>query len=218
MTKTALRWLERSLTVAAAATLLAGCADDVTLAPGPRFALASRLGAQRSTAQIGVAASVERGVAAAKLPGESREVNLGTCDSLRVPPASKLAFHAYASGVQVYRWSGTSWVFVEPSAHLFADAEGRGTVGTHYAGPTWQSVSGGKVVGTVLKRCTPDANAIPWLLLRAVADSGPGVFQRTKFIQRVNTVGGNAPAAPATLTGDVARVPYTAEYLFYREQ
>jgi len=37
-------------------------------------------------------------------------------------------------------------------------------------------------------------------------------------IQRVNTVGGNAPANPGSVTGEEARVPYTAEYFFYREQ
>jgi len=36
------------------------------------------------------------------------------------------------------------------------------------------------------------------------------------FIQRINTVGGNAPAAPGTVVGEEANVPYTAEYLFYR--
>ena len=36
------------------------------------------------------------------------------------------------------------------------------------------------------------------------------------FIQRVNTTGGIAPAAPGTTVGEEARVPYTAEYFFYR--
>jgi len=38
------------------------------------------------------------------------------------------------------------------------------------------------------------------------------------FIQRVNTVGGNAPAAAGTFVGEETRVPYSAEYLFYRAQ
>ena len=76
-------------------------------------------------------------------------------------------------------------------------------------------MSGGKLVGTVLEHCTPDPSAIAWLLLGAVSD-GPGVFQRVTFIQRVNTVGGNAPADPGSSTGEKARVPYTTEYFFYR--
>jgi hypothetical protein len=60
------------------------------------------------------------------------------------------------------------------------------------------------------------ADAIPWLLLRAVSTEGPGIFERTTFIQRVNTMGGAAPATAPTQAGQEARVPYTAEYYFYR--
>jgi hypothetical protein len=135
-----------------------------------------------------------------------------------VPESTKLAFHTFATGVQIYRWSGSAWVFVAPSAQLFADAEGTGVVGNHSAGPTWESTSGSKVVGAVLKRCPGAPNAIPWLLLRAVSAEGPGVFNRVTHIQRVNTVGGNAPAGAGTATGETASVPYTAEYFFYRAQ
>ena len=150
-------------------------------------------------------------------PGnDSRAPDLGDCQNLQVPAGNKVAFHVYAEGVQIYRWNGTSWVFVAPEAVLFADAGGNGAVGIHYAGPTWESNSGSKVVGTVLERCTPDPDAIPWLLLKAVSNEGPGIFHRVTFIQRVNTVGGNAPADPGDFPGEVVRVPYTAEYFFYR--
>jgi hypothetical protein len=105
--------------------------------------------------------------------------------------------------------------FVAPSAVLTANAGGDAIIGTHYAGPTWESMSGGKVVGTVLDRCTPDASAVAWLLLSAVAD-GPGLFHRVTHIQRVNTAGGIAPATPGSIVGQEARIPYTTEYLFYR--
>ena len=72
------------------------------------------------------------------------------------------------------------------------------------------------VVGTVLERCTPDPSAIPWLLLKAVSNEGPGIFHRVTFIQRVNTVGGNAPTDAGDFVGEVVKVPYTAEYYFYR--
>jgi hypothetical protein len=36
------------------------------------------------------------------------------------------------------------------------------------------------------------------------------------FIQRVNTIGGTAPAEAGAFVGDEARVPYTTEYYFYR--
>ena len=127
-------------------------------------------------------------------------------------------FHVYARGVQIYQWSGTGWAFVGPMATLYADAGYDSQVGIHYGGPTWESNSGSKVVGAVLKRCPGAPNAIPWLLLRAVSADGPGVFNGVTHIQRVNTVGGNAPAGAGTVVGETANVPYTAEYFFYRAQ
>lgn len=154
---------------------------------------------------------------AAADPGSATPgATLNACENLQPPAGSKLAFHAYATGEQIYRWNGSSWSFVGPAAVLFADAAGNGKVGIHYSGPTWLSVSGSKVVATVLDKCTPDANAIPWLLLGVLSNEGNGVFERATHIQRVNTVGGNAPSAPGSAVGDEARVPYTAEYLFYR--
>jgi len=150
-------------------------------------------------------------------PGsDSRAPELGNCQNLQVPAGNKVTFHTYAEGVQIYRWNGESWSFVGPEADLFANAGENGLVGTHYAGPTWESNSGSKVVGTVLERCTPDPSAIPWLLLKAVSNEGPGVFDHVTFIQRVNTVGGNAPADTGNFQGEIVEVPYTAEYFFYR--
>ena len=143
-------------------------------------------------------------------------VDLGNCDSLRVPAGSTLALHAYAQGVQIYHWDGRSWTFVAPSAKLFADAEGTGVVGTHYTGPTWESASGSTVVGAVRARCTPNPDAIPWLLLGAVSSEGPGVFQGVTHIQRMNTVGGKAPTENGSFQDQVREMPYTAEYFFYR--
>src|SRR5438552_1542097 len=137
------------------------------------------------------------------------------CDSLRVPDGNTLTFHGYAIGVQIYRWNGTNWVFLAPSATLYGDPAYHGQVATHYAGPTWESNSGSKVVGMRLAGCTPDASAIPWLRLGAISSQGPGVFNGVTFIQRVNTVGGKAPATPGTTVGQIASVPYTAEYFFY---
>ena len=150
-------------------------------------------------------------------PGnDHRAPDLGDCQNLQVPAGNKVAFHVYAEGVQIYRWNGTSWAFVAPEAVLFAGDEDDDPVGTHYAGPTWESNSGSKVVGKVLERCTPDLDAIPWLLLEAVSSEGPGIFDGVTYIQRLYTVGGKAPADPGDFSGEEVRVPYTAEYFFYR--
>ena len=144
---------------------------------------------------------------------------------IQVPGGTnKVHFHAYAVGVQIYVWTVnptnaalSSWVFKAPEAVLFADAGTHGEIGIHYAGPTWESESGSKVVGARVAGVTVDTTAIPWLLLKAASTQGPGIFKRTTYIQRVNTVGGLAPAAPGTIAGQEARVPYRAEYFFYRE-
>lgn len=151
-------------------------------------------------------------------PSDGRVPDLGTCQRLQVEAGNKVAFHVYAEGVQIYRWNGTSWVFVAPEADLFADIGQNGVVGSHYAGPTWESNSGSKVVAMLLDRCTADVDAIDWFLLKAVSSEGPGTFHRVTFIQRVNTTGGLAPSDPGNTIGEIARVPYTAEYFFYRRQ
>src|SRR5262249_61330423 len=107
------------------------------------------------------------------------------------------------------------WTFQAPAAVLY-DSDGN-EVAIHYAGPTWESESGSKVVGARVAGVTVDPTAIPWLLLRAVSSEGPGVLDGTTYIQRVNTVGGLAPATPPTAAGQVARVPYTADYFFFRQ-
>jgi hypothetical protein len=142
--------------------------------------------------------------------------DLGDCQKLQVPAGNTVTFHAYAVGVQIYRWNGAKWAFVAPEALLFADAGHDSVVGIHFAGPTWESVSGSKAVGVVLDRCTPDPTAIPWLLLGGVSIGRPGIFDLVTYVQRVNTVGGNAPTDPGASSGEESRVPYTAEYVFYR--
>jgi hypothetical protein len=145
---------------------------------------------------------------------------------LEVPAGNEVSKHVYADGVQVYRSTQTSpgvfaWVFKEPIATLYNNAGFSGEAGTHYAGPTWESNSGSKVVGVRLQGATVDPNAIPWLLLGAVTSSGPGIFLGTTYIQRVNTVGGKAPTSPVANAGNVGQeiqVPYTAEYYFYRAE
>jgi hypothetical protein len=140
------------------------------------------------------------------------------CEALQVPAGNEVSFHAYAVGFQIYRWNSSTnaWVFVAPAAVLYSSPHLRHQVGTHFAGPTWQSNSGSSVLGARLLGATPDPTAIPWLLLRAVSSAGPGIFAGTTFVQRVNTVGGLAPARAGAFDGEEVGVPYTAQYYFYR--
>jgi hypothetical protein len=193
MKKAVSRWFVCSSVVVTAA-LASACATAAPVAPGG------------ATTGARLVAGVSDG---------NRVPDLTGCEKLAAPAGSPLVLRAYGIGVQIYRWNGTKWDFVAPSATLFADRAGHGKVASHFGGPTWQSNSGGTVVGTVADRCTPDAASIPWLSLTAVTD-GPGVFAKVAFIQRLNTVGGNAPSAPGSVVGEEARVPYTADYLFYK--
>ena len=136
-------------------------------------------------------------------------------EDIAVPAGNKVHFHGFGVGVQIYTWDGVSWGAAVPEATLF---DGNGIVAIHFAGPTWQSNSGSQVVGALPpKAVTVDPNAIPWLRLSAKSPEGPGIFAETTFIQRVNTTGGKAPAAGGAFVGQVARVPYTADYFFYRQ-
>lgn len=150
---------------------------------------------------------------------DARAPDLGECDQLRVEEGNKVSSYLFGVGTQNYRWNGAAWDFVAPEAVLFANDGDHGVVGTHFAGPTWQSRSGSQVVGVVIDRCSPDPDSIPWLLLQSVPDltGGPGIFNRVTFIQRLNTWGGKAPSFPGNFVGQVVKVPYTADYVFYRK-
>jgi len=173
----------------------------------------------RRRAMLGAALALLGLVAAVQAdPGnDNRAPDLGDSQELQVPAGNKVALHAYAEGVQIWGWNGTSWVLLRPEAVLYASPKDDGVVGIHYVGPTWESASGSYVVGKVVKRATPDPTAIPWLWLEAVDSDGPGIFDGVTHIQRVNTMGGLAPADPGDFPGEEVRVPYAADYFFYRE-
>jgi hypothetical protein len=137
---------------------------------------------------------------------------------ITVPAGNRVHFHGFAQGVQIYTWNGASWGSAVPRATLFDD-EGN-IVASHSAGPTWTSNSGSQVVGALPpKSAIVDPNSIAWLLLASVPTltHGPGIFADTSFIHRVNTVGGKAPSVTGTFIGQVAEVPYIADYFFYRK-
>jgi hypothetical protein len=143
--------------------------------------------------------------------------------NLEPPSSSILLFDLDASGVQIYACEADPedatefvWTFKAPEADL---SNNRGEhVGTHFAGPTWEALDGSAVIASVLERAdAPDASAIPWLLLEATDHMGSGVFSTITYIQRLDTVGGIAPAegCDEAHEGEEARVPYEATYAFF---
>lgn len=134
------------------------------------------------------------------------------------------AFELIGKGVQIYECkpktddpTKSAWTFKEPKADLF-DSQNR-KVGTHYAGPTWESdADHSKVVAARLTGGpAPDpAKDIDWLFLARKTTEGNGMFSQVKSLQRVNTSGGKAPAAACDPNNkEPLQVPYTATYYFY---
>jgi Protein of unknown function (DUF3455) len=148
-----------------------------------------------------------------------------TPENLKPPQNEKVAFALFAKGVQIYQCSVNKtdatkfeWALKAPEAELFDQAKAK--VGKHYGGPTWESNDGSKIQGEVKARNEAQgAKAIPWLLLGAKKPQGKGLFSAVKSIQRLNTIGGSAPATGCDRTQAKAeiRVPYTASYYFYVE-
>ena len=99
----------------------------------------------------------------------------------------------HAEGAQVYECKAGPdaklvWQFREPIATLIADGN---TVGRHYAGPNWELADGSAIVGKVVGDAPgTDANDIPWLKLKVVAQRGNGTLIGVTTVQRINTQGG----------------------------
>lgn len=147
----------------------------------------------------------------------------GISDALRPPAGEQPAFMLKAAGVQIYackakvETNSYAWTFVAPSAALM---EGSATVGKHFAGPTWESTSdGSSAKGAVKERQDGGPGNIPWLRLSATS-SGTGRFADVTSVLRVATRGGIEPAAGCEKSNEGAemRVPYTADYYFYKKQ
>ena len=144
-------------------------------------------------------------------------------DDLKVHANQTLSSEARGVGVQIYECrenktgpAKPEWVFTAPEAELLDSSDRR--IGKHYVGPTWESADGSKVIGELrVIHKSPENNSMPWLLLRAKSHSGSGVFSRIESIQRLNTIGGNAPAEGCSedQLGKEIRVPYKAMYYFY---
>jgi hypothetical protein len=168
--------------------------------------LAAALPAERSTA-----AETRASIAQGDMPA-----------ALALSPAEVVALKLFAKGTQNYECRSKQdapeqyeWVLLAPEADLF-DASGN-RVGKHYAGPTWESTKdGSKVVGTVKARAdSPEADAVPWLLLAVKEPAGKGTFARITSVQRAETHGGKPPSGPCQ-PGEMRKVPYSAVYYFAR--
>jgi Protein of unknown function (DUF3455) len=155
--------------------------------------------------------------------------------AIALPDGMKLREHDHGVGFQIYGCLANggadgdaggadadagvttyAWVFKAPDA-LLSDMNFV-PVASHGAGPSWTSTDGSVVTARELARAdSPLPDAIPWLLLKEYSTSGTGVFSDVAIVQRLNTVGGKAPATgcDATTANTQVRIPYAADYYFY---
>ena len=162
--------------------------------------------------------------------------------NLEVDPRFEPFLVRHAYGTQNYICvpaatpTGGDWLFLGPQATVFK-ADGEQDL-THFLSKnpfkgnalhaTWQHSGDTSIVWATKYQGSTDSayvapGAIEWLLLEMtgaqVGPNGAGKLAATRFIQRVNTVGGVKPAAAdCTASTPYARrlVDYEADYYFYR--
>ena len=146
----------------------------------------------------------------------------GISPELRAPAGEQPAFVLKAAGVQIYTCRASpdgyehKWSFVAPEATLMEDGA---TVGHHGAGPAWESMTDKSATkGAAKQKQDGGAGNIAWLLLAATPNGNEGRFAGVTSVQRVATKGGVEPAGgcDAAHAGQEVKVPYTADYYFYR--
>jgi hypothetical protein len=162
---------------------------------------------------------------------------------IAAPADTKLFRTEHAEGTQNYIClpsatspSGFAWIPTGPQATLFNKQDRQGM--THFLSPnpveagvlraTWQDSRDTSSVWAMATESSDDPafvdpNAIPWLLLQVKgAQDGPkggARISRARWIQRLNTSGGKAPATSCAVAEDVGKrefVAYSADYLFYK--
>ncbi len=108
------------------------------------------------------------------------------------------------------------WTFIVPEARLLDGSKRE--VGRYYGGPTWEAGDGSKVTGKQVAIAPAGAGNIPLQLVKAEPVPGRGAMSAVTYVQRLDTVGGVAPAEPCTTAtaGSRRQVNYQADYVFYR--
>ena len=148
-----------------------------------------------------------------------------TTADITPPAGNKAAMTLVGVGTLAYECKAVAdkpgsfaWTFAGPDAKLL-DATKK-EVGKYYAGPTWESNDGSKVTGKQLAVSPGVPGAIPLQLVQAAPATGKGAMTDVTYIQRLNTVGGVAPATPACAAANVGAkttVGYSADYVFFKK-
>jgi len=138
---------------------------------------------------------------------------------LQAPPAGVEVMHLQAQGSQIFRCelqsAGPRWTYRLPEAEL-RDAQGNLLV-HHGVNLSFEHVDGSRLVGDVIDHVpSPNGDSLPWLLLKTRA-FGEGALAGITYVQRIQTVGGMPPpSCNNEQLNQVLRVPFTAEFVFFR--
>lgn len=160
--------------------------------------------------------------ASTPMMADPRVDNAALPEAVRVPAGEMQKLWTRGAGEITYECRENAqmpgqfaWAFVVPKADL-TDANGK-VVGKYYGGPTWEHMDGSKLTGKQVAVAPAQPGNIPLQLVRAEPAMGTGVLQGVNFIQRLNTSGGVAPAAPcaAANRGEKRQVAYAADYVMY---
>jgi hypothetical protein len=143
-------------------------------------------------------------------------------EAIKAPAGEEIVLKVHAQGSQIYQCQlGTEgkpgWTLKAPEAELH-DQQGA-VVGRHFAGPAWKLNDGSEVTGKAVARAdSPDKDSVPWLLVTVTGHSGDGALSRVTSIQRIQTHGGQPPAAAecdASKQNSEVKSSYAADYYFY---
>jgi len=138
---------------------------------------------------------------------------------LKAPEAGVEVLRLSGRGAQIFRCesqaAGARWIYRLPEAEL-RDAQGTVLV-RHGANLSFEHVDGSRLFGEILDHVpSPNDDSLPWLLLKTRA-YGPGALSAITYVERINTVGGMPPAScDAAQLNQVLRVPFSADFVFFR--
>lgn len=142
-------------------------------------------------------------------------------DAVKVPEGYQAYGSAHAKGDQIYQCNlkqgEYAWEYQAPDALLLDNQ--KHVLGKHFAGPTWEANNGDQITAKLLNKADVDPEtSIPWLLLEVTGHKGKGFLTNARYISRIYTQGGLPPVAgcDGNHLGSEKRVPYTADYVFYK--
>lgn len=140
------------------------------------------------------------------------------------PPSGQAFLTLEGSGVQIFRCAsdakGSYWRFEQPQAKL---KDTSGEVVAELSGPmsAFEYKDGSRIISSHIIAWADPANPQKdnkYALMKAVSDPGSGVFNGVRYIQRLKPVGGmpNSSGCNSAETGKLLKVPFSAEYVFWK--